>query len=127
VDLPLNTLLLAFGGPWSIEVAFAQAKQPRGLEEPPSRSPLAVPRLLAGGLLLLSLVKFWYVTHGMNTTFAHLHRGAWNRGKSQAAFSDRLAAVRRAGWTQRFKFNSASHLELQEIVEVLVDRLARAA
>ena len=30
VELPLNTLLLAFGGRWSIEVAFAQARQHRG-------------------------------------------------------------------------------------------------
>lgn len=127
VTMSVATILLAFGGRWSIETAFYEAKQYLGIEQPQSRTQKAVERLFPIGMLLLSLVKFWFVTYGMNSEFARLHKGPWNRQKVEPAFSDMLAALRRAGWANRFFVNSASKAELQNIIELLTDRLARAA
>ena len=97
------------------------------VEQQQSRKQKAVERLFPLGMLLLSLVKFWFITYGINSQFASIHRGPWNLKKTEPAFSDMLAALRRAGWAQTFFINSASKAELQKIVEVLTDRLARAA
>lgn len=127
VSMPVATILLAFGGRWSLETAFYEAKQYLGIEQSQSRKQQAVERLFPLGMLLLSLVKFWFITYGSDSQFASIHRGPWNLKKTEPAFSDMLAALRRAGWTQGFFTNSTSNAQLLKIVEVLTDRLARAA
>jgi hypothetical protein len=127
VQVAVEDILRGYGGRWSIEVAFHEAKEHLGIQEPQSRLESAVQTLYPLGLLLVGLVKYWYVSYGHDTRYARLARGRWNRHKSQPAFSDMLAAVRRAGWAQRFMANSASPTELQNMVQVLTDRLAQAA
>ena len=125
--LSAANIVLAFGGRWSIETAFYEAKQYLGIEHSQSRKQQAVERLFPTGMLLLSLVKFWFITYGINSRFASIHRGPWYLKKTEPAFSDMLAALRRAGWANSFFINSASNADLQKIVQLLTDRLARAA
>jgi hypothetical protein len=127
VTMSVATILLAFGGRWSIEVAFYEAKQYLGVEQSQSRKQKAVERLFPLGCLLLSLVKFWFITYGIDSQFASIYKGPWNLKKTEPAFSDMLAALRRAGWAQAFFINSASNTELHNIISFLTDRLARAA
>lgn len=127
LSMSVATILLAFGGRWSIETAFHEAKQLMGVEQQQSRKQQAVERLFPLGMLLLSLVKLWFITYGINSQFASIHRGPWNLKKTEPAFSDMLAALRRAGWANSFFINSASNAELLKIIELLSDRLARAA
>ncbi len=127
ITMSVVSIVLAFGGRWSIETAFYEAKQYLGIEQSQSRKQKAIERLFPMGMLLLSLVKFWFITYGVNSRFATIHRGHWNLKKIEPAFSDMLAALRRAGWANIFFVNSASNAELQKMVELLSDRLARAA
>ena len=78
-------------------------------------------------MLVLSLVKFWFITSGVHTSFAKVSCGPWNGHKTEPAFSDMLAALRRAGWANRFNSTSASPDELHKIIQLLTDRLVRAA
>lgn len=128
-DLTLSVIAIleTMGGRWSIEVAFREAKQSLGAEHPQSRLPKAVERQFPLGLMLVSLVKLWFVTHGHQTRFAVMSCGPWNRTKIEPSFSDMLAALRRAGWAQRISSNSASDAELRKILEALIDQLAQAA
>ena len=121
------TILETMGGRWSIEVAFREAKQSLGAEHPQSRLPKAVERQFPLGLMLVSLVKLWFVTYGHQTRFAVMSCGPWNRHKTEPSFSDMLAALRRAGWAQRISSNSTSDAELRKMLEALIDQLAQAA
>lgn len=127
INLSAITIIQMTGGRWSIEVAFREAKQYMGAEHPQSRLPKAVERQFPLGLMLVSLVKFWFITYGYQTPFAVMSCGAWNLRKTQPSFSDMLAALRRSLWSQRIIVNSASDKELQKMIELLTDQLARAA
>jgi hypothetical protein len=127
IDLSVITILEAMGGRWSIEVVFKEAKQCLGAEQPQSRLPKAVERQFPLALMLVSLVKLWFVTHGYQTRFAVISGGPWYHSKTEPAFSDMLAALRRACWTQRILLDSTSDVELRKILDTLIDQLARAA
>lgn len=69
-SLSALTILQTIAGRWSLEVAFYEAKQYLGIEHTQSRLPKAVNRLFPIGMRLLSLVKFWFITSGIHTSFA---------------------------------------------------------
>lgn len=126
-NLSTPTILQTVAGRWSLEVAFYEAKQYLGVEHAQSRLPKAVERLFPMGMLLVSLVKFWFITYGAQTALTRVSYGPWNRHKTEPSFSDMLAALRRGGWANRFNLTSASPDELQKIIQLLTDRLVRAA
>ena len=122
-----STIIESFSARWSIEVAFYEAKQLLGVEQAQSRLPQATKRFFPLSMILLSLVKYWFLSYGSHSRFSSIYKGPWNRKKTEPAFSDMLAALRRAGWANQFFVTSASKSKLQKIVKSLMSRLARAS
>jgi hypothetical protein len=78
---------------WSIEVAFHEAKQHLGFEEPQGWTRRAVERTAPIAMLLYGLIVHWYCTEGH-----HFYRPLlrpWYTTKTQESFADMLATLRR--------------------------------
>ena len=93
-------ILEAYARRWTLEVAFHDAKQFLGFEDPQGQTPEAVRRTAPLALVVYALVLLWYAgqSHDRHAT-AWLPR-PWYRTKATPSFLDMLTALRRAGWQQ---------------------------
>ncbi|MFD8382333.1 transposase [Streptomyces sp. NPDC059679] len=67
-------LVARYAARWSIEQAFADARQVLGIGEVRNRLPQAVRRTVPFGLTCYSLVTLWYTLHGHAPADAAEHR-----------------------------------------------------
>ncbi len=120
-------LLMSFTRRWEIEVAFRNAKQAMGIEDPqnggwhrkagsarPNKRPgpnphktkgeTAVNHTLAQAFAAYALVVIWYFRHGKpDEDVARVKKDApWYQHKVAPSFADMLAALRRELWIERF-------------------------
>jgi hypothetical protein len=79
---------------WSIEVAFADAKQITGVGEARNRTPSAVTRTVPIGLITQSLVQLWHTQHGTDDVTARRAEAPWYRTKTQPAYHDMIIQLR---------------------------------
>lgn len=86
---------------WSLEVTFQQSKGKLGFEEPQNRAAQAVERTAPMALWLYSLVVLWYLETGQHSRAARRPKLPWYAAKTTVAFSDMLATLRRASWSER--------------------------
>ena len=88
-------IITRYAARWSIEVAFADAKQITGVGEARNRTPTAVTRTVPIGLITQSLIMLWHTLHGTDTTTARRAEAPWYRSKTQPAYLDMIVQLRR--------------------------------
>lgn len=114
-----------YAGRWAIEVAFRDAKQGLGAQNPQSWKRQGPERAAALSLWLHGLIWCWYLqTHPTGRTWT---TRAWYPTKTTPSFLDALAALRRVLWRQRIPAMSHSGPDQPEITEAILDTLAYAA
>ncbi len=77
-----------------LEVAFYNAKQFLGMEDPQNRTPLAVQRTVPTALCLHTLVILWFAEHGHFDVVAYRKERPWYRQKRTPSFADMLCCLR---------------------------------
>ena len=80
---------------WPLEVAFYNAKQFLGLEDPQNRTPQAVQRTAPMALYLHTLVILWFAKHGRFNAEAYRRAHPWYVQKRTPSFADMLASLKR--------------------------------
>jgi len=137
-------LLAQFARRWEIEVAFRNAKQVMGLEDPQNgwwrretsepkpkkkagpnprgrRGETAVNHTLALAFAAYALIIIWYLQYGDRARdVEEVRRDApWYLHKSHPSFLDMIAAVRREIWAARF----SAHPDFKRVSENIRDLL----
>ena len=123
LDLEPTAILSRFVFRWRIETTFQEVREHLGVETQRQWSDLAILRTTPALLGLYSLVTLW--AHGLMATPATAvrpHPVAWYR-KSEATFSDAIAAVRRVLWSPPDFSMSRHSTETVKIPARLLNRL----
>jgi hypothetical protein len=126
---PAATLITRYAARWSIEQAFADARNILGAGEARNRTPRAVQRTVPFALLTYTLVITWYTRHGHSPAriTARRHAQPWYHAKTEPAFEDMLTQLRRALITARISKGSAAHPTPRQVTDVLAAWQAAAA
>jgi hypothetical protein len=125
VDMPPGEIIGAYSGRWSIEDTFRATKQSIGIHHPQSWRGLGPERATMLGLALYSLVWWWFL--GLRAKDQKVKAEPWYAEKRRPSFIDALAALRRQFWGDRISATSGHRANRDEIVEAMIDALARAA
>ena len=114
---------------WSIEQAFADARNVLGGGEARNRVPRAVERTVPFALLIHTLIVVWYTRHGHDPADIDARRTAqpWYQSKTEPAFEDMLAKLRRTIITARISRTRSTPPTPQETQQVLAAWYAAAA
>lgn len=120
-------IIESFSKRWSLEVTFHEAKGKLGFEDPQNRTERAVERTAPLALIGYSLTVLWYVQCGQRTRAANLPTLPWYTHKAGTTFSDMLATLRRASWSERLFDPASSTSDLRKRLRPLVDYVASAA
>ncbi len=96
LSLSAKAILELFAMRWPLEVAFYNAKQFLGLEDPQNRTPRAVQRTAPLALYLHTLVILWFAEHGRFDAKAYRRAHPWYRQKRTPSFADMLACLKMA-------------------------------
>jgi hypothetical protein len=103
-DSDTERIVARYADRWSIEPANATGKQLLGVGQARNRVPRAVERTVPFGFLVQTLVIVWYATcghHPDDLTGRHAAE-PWYPDKTEPAFEDMLAKLRRAFIAARF-------------------------
>lgn len=94
---PAEEIVRRYADRWPIEVCFQDSRAHLGLEQAQNRTRAAVERTVPFQLLAYSLVVVWYRWHGQGQAdvAARRYHQPWYRSKTDPAFSDMIAALRR--------------------------------
>jgi plasmid stabilization system protein ParE len=119
-------LITRYAGRWSIEQAFADARNVLGAGQARNR---ARERTGAFALLIHTLVIVWYARHGHSPAriTARRHAQPWYPAKTEPAFEDMLTEFRRVLITARISKGSAAHPTPEQTKAVLAAWHAAAA
>jgi hypothetical protein len=98
---------------WSVEVAFADAKQMLGFHDPQVWCAASVQRAAPLAWFVGTLIVCWYVQAGQNGPQAQRHR-PWYTHKQTPTFADMLAACRLQLWDEWLKAESGSEAAAAE-------------
>jgi hypothetical protein len=118
-----NAIIQTFGDRWALEVTFHEVKGKLGFEDPQNRTELAVERTAPFALWMYSLVVLWYLAVGQKLRVARPLSMPWYRDKSAPAFSDMLATLRRASWSERLFDPRGNHSTIRKRIQPLLDHL----
>jgi len=126
---PAAALVERYAARWSIEQAFADARNILGAGEARTRTRRAVERTVPFALIVHTLVVLWYSRHGHDPSDIAGRRAAqpWYRSKAGPAFEDMLIKLRRTMICARISGGSAAHPEPEQITAVLAAWHAAAA
>jgi hypothetical protein len=122
-------LITRYAARWSIEQAFADARNVLGAGEARNRTRRAVERTVPFALLTCTLVITWYARHGHHRAgiTARRHAQPWYHAKTEPAFEDMLTQLRRVLITARISKGSAAHPTPEQTKAVLAAWHAAAA
>jgi SRSO17 transposase len=122
-------LIERYAGRWSIEQAFADARNILGAGEARSRARRAVERTVPFALLVHTLVIIWYARHGHSPAriTARRHAQPWYHAKTEPAFEDMLTQLRRVLIAARISKGSAARPTPEQTKAVLAAWHAAAA
>jgi DDE superfamily endonuclease len=123
------TLITRYAARWSIEQAFADARNVLGAGEARSRTRRAVERTVPFALLIHTLIITWYARHGHSPAriTARRHAQPWYPAKTEPAFEDMLTQLRRVLITARISKGSGAHPTPGQTKAVLAAWQAAAA
>jgi transposase len=126
---PAAALVERYAARWSIEQAFADARNVLGAGEARTRVRRAVQRTVPFALLVHTLVIIWYARHGHDRSGIAARRAAepWYTSKTEPAFEDMLTQLRRVMICARISGGSPAHPEPEQITAVLAAWHAAAA
>jgi DDE superfamily endonuclease len=126
---PAAALIQRYAARWSIEQAFADARNILGAGEARNRARRAVERTVPFALLTHTLVITWYARHGHHRAgpAARRHAQPWYHAKTEPAFEDMLTQLRRVLITARISKGSAAHPTPEQTKAVLAAWHAAAA
>lgn len=101
---PAAEIVARYADRWPIEPANAIAKGPMGVGQARNRVERAVTRTVPFGMLVQSLVVVWYALSGYHPDDITARRAAcpWYGDKTEPAFEDMLAKLRRTLIAARF-------------------------
>jgi len=104
IALTEEEVLAAYARRWPLERTFQDCKQKLCIENPQTQLPASVRRSVPFGMLLYTLVVFWYLTTGHSEAAALAPRlsDPWYERNGRPSFTDMLAALRRIAWAERF-------------------------
>jgi len=116
-----TALITRYAGRWSIEQAFADARNVLGAGEARNRARRAVERTVPFALLVHTLVIIWYARHGHSPAriTSRRHAQPWYRTKTEPAFEDMLTQLRRVLITARISKGSAAQPTSEQTKAVL--------
>ena len=122
-------LITRYAARWSIEQAFADARNILGAGEARNRARRAVERTVPFALLTSTLIIIWYAQHGHHRAgpAARRHAQPWYPAKTEPAFEDMLTQLRRVLITARISKGSAAHPTPEQTKAVLAAWHAAAA
>jgi len=110
---------------WAIEDTFRAVKQHLGGQQPQSWKGAGPERAAALSFWIYTAIWCWYIpTHG---NAPHWPTRPWYPNKRTPSFPDALAELRTALWRQRINAISGQQQLTPQIVDTLIDTLARAA
>ncbi|NLX14996.1 MAG: transposase [Phycisphaerales bacterium] len=116
-----------FSGRWPIEEAIHDGKQLGGLEQVQGWCPRTVVRQAPMALIVQTLVKAWYLRHGVRAKSAQPCGTDWMPDKDHPSYLDMLATLRKVLWTNRININSTRRGRVRELLETLQFTLCAAA
>lgn len=119
-----------FAARWPIEESIHDAKQFDGFEQVQGWCPRTVTRQAPLAMVIQSLVKVWYLQHGVRARAAQPKEALtcpWRPPKTHPSYQDMLATLRRVLWSQRFNLKSALRRPLDKILRPLHFTLCAAA
>ena len=115
---------------WPIEESIRDGKQVGGFEQVQGWCPQTVLRQAPMSLVTQTLVKAWYLKHGIKAKPAQ-PKGAdvcgWLGPKNHPTYLDMLATLRQVIWDSRIKINSAIRGRVGDILSALRFTLCGAA
>lgn len=127
-DLADVPVVSAYSHRWPVELAFQEAKQKLGMQDPQTQLPASVRRTAPMALLTYSLVVFWYITGGQREARRlRVQRDPWYEKKGRPSFTDMLAALRRLGWRRGFLDPTRPRTKRSKMLEAYLDNVAAAA
>jgi len=119
-----------FAARWPIEECIHDGKQTGGFEQTQGWCQRTVERQAPFALVVQTLVKAWYLLHGVDAASAQ-PQGAkawgWMREKDHPSYLDMVATLRRVLWTHRIKCNSPFAGRVRRLLEPLRFTLCAAA
>lgn len=126
---PAAVLVQRYAARWSIEQAFADARNVLGAGEARNRVRRAVERTVPFAMLVHTLIITWYAQHGHEHCDITARRAAepWYTAKTEPAFEDMLTKLRRVLICARISGGSATPPEPEQITAVLAAWHAAAA
>ena len=126
---PAARLIERYAARWSIEQAFADARNILGAGEARNRTRRAVERTVPFALIVSTLVVTWYARHGhpRHTLTARRHDQPWYTTKTEPAFEDMLTQLRRTMIAARIPAGSSAHPTPEQTQQVLAAWHAAAA
>lgn len=111
-------IISRYAARWSIEVAFADAKQITGVGEARNRTRTAIERTVPIGLITQSLVVLWHTRHGTDAVTARRAEAPWYRTKTQPAYLDMIVQLRRVMITAKILGHNPDQPTPQQIRDV---------
>jgi hypothetical protein len=128
-DLSLSpkAILELFAMRWPLEVAFYNAKQCLGLEDPQNRTPKAVQRTAPLALYLYTLTILWFAEHGHFDLAAYRKSRPWYRQKQTPSFADILTCLRAASLDESIPDTPGKKAASKKTLLSLLEPLERAA
>jgi SRSO17 transposase len=126
---PAARLIERYAARWSIEQAFADARNILGAGEARNRTRRAVERTVPFALIVSTLVVTWYARHGhpRHAVTARRHDQPWYHAKTEPAFEDMLTQLRRTMITARISAGSSAPPTPEQTQQVLAAWHAAAA
>lgn len=112
---------------WGVEEVIEESKQSLGLERTRGWCPRTVRRQAPLALLLVTLVKLWYLQHAAAVPELRPERPPWYPAKASISFRDMLAALRRVLWTERVSGASSLTREVRKTLDSIAYALFQAA
>jgi hypothetical protein len=126
---PAAALVERYAARWSIEQAFSDVRNVLGGGQARNRVRAAVERTVPFTMLVHTLVITWYARHGHHSSDTARRRAAqpWYTAKTEPAFEDMLASLRRVILAARISAGSQASPTPQQIQDVLAAWHAAAA
>jgi hypothetical protein len=122
-----TAIIERFAKRWPLEVAFYNAKQFLGMEDPQNRKPLAVQRTAPLALYLHTLVIVWFATHGRFNAEAYRKARPWYRQKCTPSFADMLDCLQATSLKETIYQDPDQKVPAKKILKRVLRALTPAA